>query len=166
MLKCRAPNAGTLHTAILPAVVPRPSSPQSTRTVGLGSRFGATANREASTKNIGKKANYYAFPAQSEAGSDDLEQSLSKVESAAAPVVRTLLAGQYAITGEERANLLFFVAFFVTRIPQFRNRVENFIGEIGRKMLIMSAHHPEHFERSVREAHQARKSSRSKKSSH
>ncbi len=79
------------------------------------------------------------------------------MESAAAPVVRKLLQENFVLSDQERSDLLFFLSFFVTRVPLFRNRVEGLIADVGRKMLLMSAHHPDYFAKTLREAHKGKR---------
>jgi hypothetical protein len=86
-------------------------------------------------KNVGKKANYYAFPAV-EAVGESIESVFSKLESAAAPVIKKLLASDdAALEGQDRADLLFFMAFFVVRVPFFRNMLEKFAADMAKMVL-------------------------------
>lgn len=107
-------------------------------------------------KNVGRAANYYAFPEWEATGEEPPEQLLAKVESAAAPVVRKLLSGEFELTGQERADLLFFTAVFVTRVPFFRKLIEEFAANLVTVDAQESAEHPEHFARTLREALQGR----------
>jgi len=60
-------------------------------------------------KNVGKKADYYAFPELEAAVGEDVEAILSKVESSAAPAVGRLLVNDTAVLeGQDRADVLFF----------------------------------------------------------
>lgn len=103
-------------------------------------------------KNVGKKANYYAFPEVDTVG-ESIESGLSKMESAAAPLIKKLvIADDAALEGQDRTDLLYFMAFFAVRVPFFRNMVEKFAGDAGKRLLQISAGHPEHFERTIREA--------------
>ncbi len=103
-------------------------------------------------KNVGKATNYYAFPEWEATGEELPEQLLAKVESAAAPVVRKLLSGEFELTGQERADLLFFMAVFVTRVPFFRKLIEELAANVATLIGQESAAHPEYFERTLREA--------------
>ena len=67
-------------------------------------------------KNIAKAANYYEFPGVEEAGSEPPESIFSKIESASAPAVKRLLSSETSkLDGQDRADLLFFMAAFVIR---------------------------------------------------
>lgn len=103
-------------------------------------------------KNIGKAANYYASPEFDQTAEETVEQGLSKIESTVAPVVKKLLRGELDLTGQERVDLLFFMAFFVARVPFFRNTIEQFAADVAKMILQVSASHPEHFEQTFREA--------------
>lgn len=63
------------------------------------------------------------------------EEALAKIESATVPVVRKLLSGDLELTGQQRAELLFFAAFLVTPIPTFRDDVEETAGDIVRNIM-------------------------------
>lgn len=103
-------------------------------------------------RNVGKKANYYAFPEFDRAADETIEELFSKIESTAAPILRKMLRGELELTDQERADLLFFVAFFVTRVPFFRNLLEEAAGKLGKMVLQLSASGPEHFERTLQKA--------------
>lgn len=104
-------------------------------------------------KNVGKAANYYAFPEFDQGADETVEGILSKVESAAAPIVRELVAGELReLTGQARADSLFFMALLVARVPFFRNSIEQFAAEVAKTMLQFSASHPANFESMLREA--------------
>ena len=104
-------------------------------------------------KNIGKAANYYAFPEVETAGGEPVEAILSRIESAAAPALKRLLASNDgALEGQDRADLLFFMAFFAVRVPFFRNTLEKFAANVARMLLQVSASHSGYFEQTLREA--------------
>jgi hypothetical protein len=107
-------------------------------------------------KTVGKVANYYTVLEVEQTADETVEQILSKIESVAAPAVRKLLRAEFDLSGQEREDLLFFMAFFATRVPFFRNTIEQFFGEVGKMVLVMSTAHPEYFERTMREAHKGK----------
>jgi len=90
-------------------------------------------------KNVGKRANYYTFLDSSGARSGLGEQVFSQMESTSAPIVQKLLRGDLNLSGQERADLLFFMAFFATRVPLFRGHIEDFLGELGQRILLTCA---------------------------
>lgn len=104
-------------------------------------------------KNVGKAANYYAFPEVEAAGGEAVESILSKIESASAPAVKRLLASDNnEIERQDRADLLFFVAVFAVRVPFFRNFTEKFAANVAKNLMQVSASDPECFEHTLREA--------------
>jgi len=55
-------------------------------------------------KNVGKKANYYAFPEVETVG-ESIESVFSKLESAAAPMIKKLVVSDNAaLEGQDRAD--------------------------------------------------------------
>jgi Protein of unknown function (DUF4238) len=63
----------------------------------------STVQRRA-PKNVGKKANYYAFPEVETVG-ESIESVFSKLESAAAPVIKELVVSDNAaLEGHDRAD--------------------------------------------------------------
>jgi hypothetical protein len=102
---------------------------------------------------VGQKVDYYAFPEVEVGGGEPVEAILSKIESAAAPVIENLLAApDAALEGQDRADLLYFMAFFAIRVPYFRNMIETFMAEIAKDIFQLSASHPDYFERTLPEA--------------
>src|SRR5262245_27916750 len=84
-------------------------------------------------KSVGHKVDYYTFPEAERVGGESVEDLLSKLESAAAPVIRKLLATPEAgLEGQDRADLLFFMAFFIIRVPYFRNMIEKFAADVAK----------------------------------
>ncbi len=93
-------------------------------------------------KNVGKKTNYYAFP-EADAVGDTIESLFSKLESAAAPVIKKLVTSDDAgLEGQDRADLLYFMTFFVVRVPIFRSMLEKSAADLVKMMLQESAGHP------------------------
>jgi hypothetical protein len=62
-------------------------------------------------------------------------EGLAKIESVTVPVVRNLLSGDLELTGQQRADLLFFAAFLVTHVATFRNDIEETAGDIVRSVM-------------------------------
>jgi hypothetical protein len=67
--------------------------------------------------------------------------------------VRRIIASDNGkLDGQDRADLLFFMAVFVIRVPFFRHLVENFASNFVKSLMQVSANDPEYFTHSVREA--------------
>jgi hypothetical protein len=106
-----------------------------------------------SPKSVGHKVDYYAFPEVEAAGLESIEGLFGKLEYAGAPVIAKLLGNPDAgLVGQDKADLLFFMAFFVIRVPYFRNMMEKFAADTGKMMLQVAASHPDYFQRTIREA--------------
>jgi hypothetical protein len=106
-----------------------------------------------SPKSVGKRTDYYAFPEIEAGGGEGIEAMFSKLESAAAPVIKKVVASDdMPLEAQDRADLLYFMAFFVTRVPASRDPLENFAAEIAKMTLQMSASHPDYFAATMREA--------------
>jgi hypothetical protein len=73
----------------------------------------------------------------------------SQVESVSAPILRRLASGDLELVDQDRADLLFFLAVMSVRVPHFRDRIDSFYKEIGRKMLMVSASNRGHFKRKL-----------------
>lgn len=129
-----------------------PNVPEGQEPIWIADFKEGTVERRA-PKNSGKKAGYYAFPEVEAAGGEAVESVFSKLESTAAPVIRRLLVSDdAALEGQDRADLLFFMAFFVIRVPFFRNMLEKFAADMAKMVLQESASHLDYFERTLREA--------------
>ncbi len=106
-----------------------------------------------SPKAVGKRTNYYAFPEAEAAGGESIEALLGKLESAAAPVVKNLIASDdMPLEKQARADLLFFMAAFVVRVPFFRDILEDLSAQLAKTTLQTAASSAEYFERTMREA--------------
>lgn len=66
----------------------------------------------------GIEKNFYAFTGEDGRRDTSAERELSRVENAAAPVIKKLEAGQW-ITFEEKCDLALFVALMKYRVPDF-----------------------------------------------
>jgi hypothetical protein len=106
-----------------------------------------------SPKSVGQQVDYYAFPEVEAAGGESIEGLLGKLESAGAPVIAKLAGNPDAVlAGQDKADLLFFMAFFVIRVPYFRNMMEKFAADTAKMVLQVAASHPDYFKRTIREA--------------
>lgn len=112
-----------------------------------------TATCSSAPKSVGQKVDYYAFPEVEAAGGESIEGLLGKLESAGAPVIAKLAGNPDAVlAGQDKADLLFFMAFFVIRVPYLGNMVEKFAADTAKMALQVAASHPDYFKRTIREA--------------
>src|SRR5262249_33698188 len=56
------------------------------------------------------------------------------------------------LEGQDRADLLFFMAFFIIRVPYFRNMIEKFAADVAKDILQLLASRPDVFHRTLPEA--------------
>jgi Protein of unknown function (DUF4238) len=82
----------------------------------------------------------------------DVEKYLSGVESRTAPVVAKILADTETIEGDDKRVLSYFAALQIVRVPKFRERIELFIAEIGRKVNAMMIQSRDRYESALRQA--------------
>lgn len=83
----------------------------------------------------------------------DVEKYLSAVESQTAPVITRILGDYDKIEEKDKAILAYFAALQIVRVPQFRDRVEEFItriAEVTNAMIIRSRYS---FEDGLRASH-------------
>ncbi len=108
-------------------------------------------------KKLAVKTDYYSATVNGKR-EDVVEESLSVIEGKALPVIQALHDGKdpAALTDEERYALALFLGFLKTRVPKFREYVERVTADIMKQIGQLSAAHPEHFERTLREAMKAK----------
>jgi hypothetical protein len=106
-------------------------------------------------KNVAVRTDYYKIPGVAADVAQMAEETLSQIESVAAPILRRLASGDLELVDQDRADFLFFLAFMSVRVPVFRDRLESFFEEAGRKMLMVSASHPGHFKQTMTKAMKA-----------
>jgi hypothetical protein len=96
-------------------------------------------------ENTGFQKHYYGF--EKPDGTRDtntIEDMYSKVEQSAAKVIAKI-ANRETIDGQAKANLAYFVAFQITRVPRFRKHVEAVDREAVKHVAHRLATDPEHF---------------------
>jgi hypothetical protein len=111
-----------------------------------------------SPRKLAVRTHYYSFATESGELDTTVEEFLSKIESTGIRLIQRLIAGEApdSFTEEDRGALAYFIALMSVRIPGFRDSVEKFAADVMRKVALVSALHPEHFERTMREAYAAK----------
>jgi hypothetical protein len=92
-----------------------------------------------SPENAGAITDYYAVGDGE--NRHDVEEYLSATESQTAPVITRILGDYDTIDENAKAILAYFAALQIVRVPQFRDRVEEFItriAEVTKAMIIRS----------------------------
>jgi hypothetical protein len=83
----------------------------------------------------------------------DVEKYLSAVESQTAPVITRILGDCDTIDENDKAILAYFAALQIVRVPQFRDRVEEFITSIAEVTNAMIIRSRDSFEDGLRASH-------------
>ena len=112
--------------------------------------------RRQSPENTAALTDYYAV----EDGENryDVEKYLSAVESQTAPVLARILGDSPVVEANEKGVLSYFAALQIVRVPQFRDRIEKFITEIGQTVNAMTIRSRDRYEEALRQAHQTARS--------
>jgi hypothetical protein len=106
--------------------------------------------RKASANDIAVQKHYYSFTTvEGERDTCSFENLFAKTEEHTAPIFAKIEA-QQDLTDEDRSWFATFLAFTLTRVPNYRENVERLIGETIREILISSAVDPKRFESMVR----------------
>lgn len=107
--------------------------------------------RRRSPENTAALTDYYAV------GDDEnryeVEKYLSAVEGQAAPVLARILGDYSVVETADKRVLSYFAALQLVRVPQFRDRIEEFIAEIGRTVNAMMIRSRDGYEDALRQAH-------------
>lgn len=104
-----------------------------------------------SPKSMAKAANYYAIVRDGGEPDHTVEREfLQRIETAAAPVLAQLVAGGFQLTQQQRAYLATFMASLRSRVPAWRNAVEEKVGEVAEAVIRVAAQSQERFERVLR----------------
>lgn len=105
-----------------------------------------------SPRKVAVRTHYYSFPDELGDLNESIEELLSKIESQAIPVLRLLQndVDIASLTAEQREALAVFIAFLAVRTPRFRDHIEKFMADIGKKVGPLSAQDPEYFERTMK----------------
>jgi hypothetical protein len=83
----------------------------------------------------------------------DVEKYLSAVESQTAPVITRILGDDDTINETDKAILAYFATLQIVRVPQFRDRVEDFITRIAEVTNAMIVRSRDDFENGLRASH-------------
>lgn len=106
-------------------------------------------------KKVAVERHYYAANLKDGTKQTGVEELLSRVESAAIPVLRRLATGDdpAVVSEDDRAWVAFYVSLQTVRIPRFRTSVEGSMADVMGKVSVMSATHADYFVRAMRDAY-------------
>jgi len=74
------------------------------------------------------------------------------VESQTAPILARILSDAFIVEAQDKETLSYFAALQIVRVPQFRDRVEEFIADLGRKTFELMVLSRDGFEHALRQA--------------
>lgn len=95
--------------------------------------------RKATARNIAVEKDYYSFiTPEGNKDSQTLENELAKIECGVAPVFRKI-KNQTELNDQERMLLSLFLALMMVRVPNFRENIEEALGESMKKMNMILA---------------------------
>ncbi len=100
-----------------------------------------------SPRKVATEIDYYSRTLPNGGVDESAEQFLGLLESNAAPVLRKIRGGHFALTDDARHHLAVFVAFMMVRVPSFRNYLEEAVGKAAEALLRTAAQHPDYFEK-------------------
>jgi hypothetical protein len=106
--------------------------------------------RRRSPENTAALTDYYAVG--DGPNRHDVETYLSVVESQTAPVLAKILGDYAVVEPSDKRVLSYFAALQLVRVPQFRDRIEEFITGVGQKMNALLMRSREAYEDAVRKA--------------
>ena len=105
--------------------------------------------RRQSPRNTAHRTDYYAVGCESRY---DVEKYFSRVESETSPVFSKILGDCQGVEPEDQRVLSHFAALQVVRVLQFRDRIEQFIAQIGQTVNAMMIRSREGYEAALRDA--------------
>lgn len=109
-------------------------------------RKGASEILKATAENIALEKHYYSFTAPSgEKDSETFEDALSEMEGKAALVVQKI-RNHETLSKEDRLMFAIFLAFMMTRVPNYRQNTAKMSVEFFKKFTRLTASTPELFE--------------------
>ena len=97
---------------------------------------------KATVENIAVQKHYYSFIRPSgDIDSETFENALAKIEGKVAPAFEKIIHHE-DLNNQEKGAFAVFLAFTVTRVPNYRKNVERSFGEIIKKILVVLASSP------------------------
>ena len=95
-------------------------------------------------KNVANHRDFYRINLE-EADQNLIEYELSKIESLAAPVIKKIITKYTLPNNYDYIVLMNFIALLLTRIPSFRNNINDFISDISKRRLKLITHSKKHW---------------------
>ncbi len=99
--------------------------------------------KKKSPRNIASKPDFYSFIDQKGKRRDEIEKGLSIIEGKTASIYRNKIYNRQYLSDQEKATIAEFIAFMVTRVPNFHNIVDSFTTERAIRMVEMYKTRPD-----------------------
>jgi len=100
---------------------------------------------KATAKNIAVQKHYYSFiTPKGEKDSETFENALAEIEGKVAPIFQKI-RNYESLNDQERSSFAIFLAFTMSRVPNFRENIERATEEFIKKMDTILASHPTGF---------------------
>lgn len=101
--------------------------------------------KKATARHIAVKKDYYSLTTpEGNKDSETFENILAKIESRVSPIFRKI-RNHKELNDQERWSFSFFLAFIMVRVPNFRDNIEEVLGETAKRMNMILATDPRNF---------------------
>ena len=101
--------------------------------------------KKATARHIAVEKDYYSFiTPEGNKDSETLENELARIECGVAPVFRKI-RNQTELNDQEKKLFSLFIALLMVRIPNFRENIEEAVGEFMKRMNMILATDPRNF---------------------
>jgi hypothetical protein len=114
--------------------------------------------RDSKPKLEAHRPDYYTHAEKGERD-ETAENVLKQAESRAAPIIRKLANPQYVLTPETASHVMTFVAFMFTRVPSWREHLDNIAAQVAMNGLRRAASDKEKFHQSCIDLEKAKRTS-------
>lgn len=99
--------------------------------------------RKAKAENIAFEKHYYSFTKPSgEKDTETFENAFADLESRAAPILEKIKKEE-ALSDQEKGLFSYFIAYSMTRVPNYRKNVERIAGKLMKRDMLTIASDPE-----------------------
>jgi len=106
--------------------------------------------RKAKAVNIAFEKHYYSYTLQSgEKDTETLENALADLENRAAPILQKI-KNEETLSEQEKEVLSYFIAYSMTRVPNYRKNIEKIGEKIIKKSMIILASDRERFKSTIK----------------
>lgn len=105
--------------------------------------------KKATAKDIAVEKHYYSFITETGTkDSETFEDAFAELETKSAPILQNIKSGE-AINDQEKQTLSYFIAYTMTRVPNYRKNIESIGGKLIKKSMKMIVSDKEVFKNKV-----------------